>query len=142
VTDLRLERTFDAPREDVFDAWTDPGVLRRWWAADPDWDTPEAEVDLRKGGRYRLTMRDPASGTEYTVEGEYTDVRRAERLSYTWSWVGDPTESLVTVDFREQGDATTVVISHTELPDDEASEQHEHSWQACLDNLDERVVLA
>lgn len=142
MTDLRLERTFDAPREDVFDAWTNPDVLRRWWAADPDWDTPEAESDPRKGGRYRLTMRDPASGAEHTVEGEYTDVRRPERLSYTWSWIGNPMDTLVTVDFRTHGEATTVVITHTDLPDDESREQHEQSWHACLDNLDERVVLA
>jgi uncharacterized protein YndB with AHSA1/START domain len=143
VTDLRLERTFDAPPEEVFDAWTNPEVLRLWWAADPDWDTPEAEVDLRRGGRYRLTMRDPASGEEYTVEGEYTEVERPTRLAYTWSWIGNPTDTFVTVEFRAAGeDATAVVVTHADLPSDEELAQHEHSWQACLDNLDERVVLA
>ena len=60
-----MERRFDAAPEAVFDAWTNPEVLRRWWAAAPDWETPAAEVDLRPGGRYRLTMRDrqPAPST-------------------------------------------------------------------------------
>ena len=50
---LRIERTFDAPAEEVFDAWTSEEVLRRWFHADPDWETPSAEVDLRVGGTVR-----------------------------------------------------------------------------------------
>ncbi len=52
-------RTIDAPRERVFQAWTDPTHLLRWWAAEPGWATPIAEVDLRVGGRYRLGMQNP-----------------------------------------------------------------------------------
>src|SRR3712207_302531 len=55
---LRMTRRFDAPREQVFDAWTNPDVVRRWWSAFPNGDTPTAELDLREGGRYRLAMRD------------------------------------------------------------------------------------
>jgi uncharacterized protein YndB with AHSA1/START domain len=54
---VRIERTFDAPAEAVFDAWTRPEVMRRWWHAGPDWETPEAEVDLRVGGKVRVVMR-------------------------------------------------------------------------------------
>jgi uncharacterized protein YndB with AHSA1/START domain len=61
-TALRLECSFDATPEAVFDAWVNPEVLRRWWAAGPDWETPSAEVDLRPGGRYRRGTRDPAPG--------------------------------------------------------------------------------
>jgi uncharacterized protein YndB with AHSA1/START domain len=54
---LTLEHRYAAPRERVFDAWTNPEVLERWWAAMPTWDTPLAQVDAREGGRYRLSMR-------------------------------------------------------------------------------------
>ena len=50
---VRIERTFDAPIQEVFDAWTSEEVLRRWWHADPDWETPSAEVDVRVGPRRR-----------------------------------------------------------------------------------------
>ena len=53
---LRIERTFEASAEEVFDAWTSPEVMRRWFHAFPDWDTPDAEVDLREGGRIRVVM--------------------------------------------------------------------------------------
>lgn len=54
---VRIERTFDAPAEDVFDAWTSPEVMQRWFHCAPDWDTPEAEVDLRVGGKVEVVMR-------------------------------------------------------------------------------------
>ena len=60
---VRIERTFAASAEDVFDAWTSPEVMRRWFHRAPDWDTPEAEVDLRVGGKVRVVMRRP-DGTE------------------------------------------------------------------------------
>jgi uncharacterized protein YndB with AHSA1/START domain len=85
-TSLRLERTYDATAEEVFDAWTNPDVLRRWWVVQETWRTPVADVDLRPGGRYRLSMEDPASGVVRTVGGEYLEVLRPERLVYTWQW--------------------------------------------------------
>jgi uncharacterized protein YndB with AHSA1/START domain len=48
---VRIERTFDAPAEAVFDAWTSSEVMRGWFHCAPDWETPEAEVDLRSAGR-------------------------------------------------------------------------------------------
>jgi uncharacterized protein YndB with AHSA1/START domain len=140
-TTLRLERGFDAPREAVFDAWTSPEVLRQWWAAGTGWSTPVAEVDLRVGGRYRLSMQDPEATAPYTVVGEYVEVRRPERLSYTWSWEGDPVEragsrdTLVVVEFHEDGGGTKVVLTHSGFAGPEVVAQHEHGWHACLDNL-------
>src|SRR6202167_6654402 len=85
-TSLRLQRTYDAPAEDVFDACTNPEVLRRWWKANLAWITPVAEVDLRVGGRYRISMEDPENGTKHTAVGEYSEVSRPTRLVYSWQW--------------------------------------------------------
>lgn len=54
---LRIMRTFQAPAEAVFGAWTSEEVLRRWWHTEHDWETSEAEVDLRVGGAVRVVMR-------------------------------------------------------------------------------------
>ena len=143
-TDLRLTYRFDAPRERVFDAWTNPEVLRRWWAAGPDWETPHAEVDLRPGGRYRLSMRNPETGDVHTVAGEYTEITPPERLAYTWQWEGMPgaEESSVLVEFADTGDGTEVVLVHSGLASDESRASHEHGWKACLANLESRVLGA
>jgi uncharacterized protein YndB with AHSA1/START domain len=145
VIALRAERTFDAPREAVFAAWTNPEVLRRWWASEPGWRSPSAEVDLRVGGRYRLSMGEPDGGPVHAVTGEYTEVRPPERLAYTWAWEGDPPEmdgsagTLVTVEFTEDDGRTTVTVVHTGFATEQARDLHRGGWGGCLDSLGRRV---
>lgn len=143
---LRLERTFDAPPEAVFDAWTNPEVLRRWWASDPRWRTPVAEVDLRVGGGYRLSMEDPADGSRHTVCGEYREVRRPERLVYSWRWVQGGGQagpaSIVTVDFIGDGARTTVMLEHSDLGSRDSREKHRAGWDACLGSLQARIFTS
>jgi uncharacterized protein YndB with AHSA1/START domain len=146
ATVLRLERRFAAPPERVFDAWTDPELLRRWFHVGPDWDTPSAEVDLREGGRYRIAMREPNSGDVHAVLGEYSEIKRPHRLVYTWAWEaeeGSPmgAESHVTVEFAADGDGTQVVLTHTGFPSEENRDQHAHGWEGCLASL-ERLLGA
>jgi uncharacterized protein YndB with AHSA1/START domain len=140
--ELKLERTFEASPEQVFDAWVDPELLRRWWAAGPDMTCTLAEADARPGGRYRLSMKDPGSGAEHTVGGEYREVERPSRLVYTWAWEGEspePAETLVTVEFHGEGERTRVVVFHRGLSSEQSRQAHEHGWNACLDNLESRV---
>ncbi len=140
---VRLERTFEAPAADVFDAWTNPDVLRRWWAAGPDWRATGAEVDLRVGGRYRLTMQNPDTGELHAVAGEYLQVARPARLVYSWAWEGSdgtPGESsTVTVAFSELDGRTTVRLEHAGIPTAESRANHRHGWLGCLENLRGRV---
>ena len=139
MSELRLSRRFAAAPGRVFDAWTDPDVLRRWWAAHPDWDSPAAEADARPGGRYRLSMTDASSGETRTVAGEYTVVERPRRLVYTWRWEGMPTETLVTVEFVADGDGTRVELHQAGFPDEHDRDMHADGWSGCLDNLARRV---
>jgi uncharacterized protein YndB with AHSA1/START domain len=136
---LRLERTFDAPAEAVFDAWTSAEVLRRWWPAGSDWETPVADVDVRLGGTLRLVMRSP-DGEEFGGRGEYLEITPPKRLVFTWTWDGHEGHEgtqLVEVDFREREDgSTTVVLTNRGLPDEEAKRQHRDGWEASFDNLD------
>ena len=139
-TVLRIERTFDAPASKVFEAWTSADVLRRWWHAEHTWGTPIAEVDLRVGGAIRLVMRNPFDGAEYAGRGEYTLLDPPRRLAFTWTWDAEPSRrQLVEVEFIDPGDRTTVVMTHTGLPEAEA-EDFRDGWQSSFDNLD--VALA
>lgn len=138
---VRLERTYDAPAEAVFDAWTNPEVLRRWWKANPDWSDPDAEIDLRVGGGYRLAMHDPDAGEDHVVFGTYHEVSRPDRLVYSWTWEGTGPyaghESHVAVDFRDDEDGrTTVVIEHRGLLDAHSCEAHAQGWNGVLDSFD------
>jgi uncharacterized protein YndB with AHSA1/START domain len=141
-TVLRVERTIDAPPQVLFDAWTSPEVLRRWWPAGADWQTPVAEVDPRVGGRLRLVMRSP-DGEEFGGSGEYVEMRRPERLAFTWTWDGHEGHEgtqLIEVEFTARRDGTTtMVLTNRGLRDEEAKRTHREGWEGSFDNL-ERVL--
>lgn len=144
--DLVIERAFAAARTRVFEAWTSPEVLRRWWGAGPDWTSPAVEIDLRPGGRYRLSMQDP-SGVVRSVGGEYVEVDPPRRLVYTWAWEShgaeDDPATLVTVEFRELSAAeTAVILTQTGFADGERRDLHREGWELCLANLGTRVFGA
>jgi uncharacterized protein YndB with AHSA1/START domain len=144
IAAFRLQRTFAATPEEVFDAWTNPRVLERWWATQPSWTAPGCEVDLRVGGRYELRMLDDQTGEVHAVAGEYREVERPRRLVYTWCWQGGGGPhpghvSLVTVEFLAEGDATTVVLEHSGLASEESRRNHGVGWQATFANLARRV---
>ncbi len=136
---LQLRRTFRAPRERVFQAWTTPEEMKRWKAPGP-LTTPLAEVDLRVGGKYRIHMREP-DGAEHRLIGVYREVDPPKRLVYTWSWEDSPDmgETLVTVEFLDRAGATEVVLTHELFPTDEVRNQHEHGWSGCFDKLAETL---
>jgi uncharacterized protein YndB with AHSA1/START domain len=142
VTDdktLRIERTFQAPAEAVFDAWTSEEVIRRWWHLEHDGETIEAEVDLRVGGVVRVVMRDPNKDIEYGGGGNYTEIERPTRLAFTWIWDGDRTRTLIELDFAETDGVTTVSFTHSGLWDEEAVRSHEDGWGKLFDNLERTV---
>jgi uncharacterized protein YndB with AHSA1/START domain len=138
---LRIERTYQAPAEAVFGAWTSEEVLLRWWHAGPDWETTEAVVDLRVGGVLRVVMRDPAKDAEYGGGGHYTEIESPRRLAFTWTWDGDTRQTLIEVDFEETDGATAVIFTQSELWDEEAVRRHEDGWGKLFDNL-ERTLRA
>ncbi|HXE45602.1 MAG TPA: SRPBCC domain-containing protein [Conexibacter sp.] len=138
---VRVERTIDAPAEAVFDAWTNPEVLRRWFKPEPTHELAAADVDLRVGGAYRVVVHDVDSGDDFAAFGTYREITRPQRLVYSWIWEGTGPyaghETEVAVTFAEQQPGrTTVTIEHAGLLDDEASqEDHRRGWTGLLDSL-------
>jgi uncharacterized protein YndB with AHSA1/START domain len=133
---LLLERTFQAPAEAVFHAWTSEEVMRRWFHGQHDWETPVAQVDLRLGGSVRVVMRDPVKDTEHGGGGHYTEIDPPTRLAFTWTWDSDNRETLIELDFVEADGATTVRMTHSALRDKESVLNHEDGWTNCFDNLE------
>jgi uncharacterized protein YndB with AHSA1/START domain len=132
---LRIERTYRAPAEAVFDAWTSEEVMRRWWHTERGYETSEAEVDLRLGGAVRVVMRDPETGAEYGGGGLYTEIDRPRRLAFTWLWDEETRRTLIEIDFDETDGVTTVRFVHSGLWDEEAVRSHEDGWSKVLANL-------
>jgi uncharacterized protein YndB with AHSA1/START domain len=132
---VRIERTFAATAEDVFDAWTSPEVMRRWFHPAPDWETPEAEVDLRVGGRVRVVMRKP-DDTEAEAHGEFTLIDRPHRLVMTWTFDDEPSnEQLIELSFSESEGSTTVLLVNTSISTDARRDAQDWGWRGCLEQL-------
>lgn len=130
---VRIVDVFDAPREVVFAAWTQPDRLKRWWGPG-FFETVFAEVDLRPGGRYELLL-EPGS---MRLVGEFREVTPPQRLVYTWRWVEgvpDTRESLVTIEFREAGAGTQVVLVHNNFVGPGPVEMYDEGWRSGLDKL-------
>lgn len=133
---LQIERTFDAPVERVFEAWTSEEVLRRSLQDMPGWETPTAEVDLRVRGRIRIVMRDPSDGAEVGATGEYTVVEPPHRLVFNWVWDDDPDQpQLIELEFTEQ-EGRTLVRTNSAIPTDGRLKDQERGWHTCYGNLD------
>lgn len=137
---VRIERTFAASAEDVFDAWTSPEVMRRWLHVAPDWETPVAEVDLRPGGKVRVVMRRP-DGTEAGARGEYTLIDRPRRLVMKWTFDADPTdEQLIELTFVEFAGSTTVLLLNSGISTEVRRESQDEGWRGCLAELERALT--
>lgn len=105
-----MTRVFDAPRELVFEAWTDPEHLPHWMLGPEGWTMPVCEIDLRPGGSWHFVWR-RSDGTEMGMRGVYREVSPPERLVHTESWGGDWPETLNTLLFSEKDGKTTMTAT-------------------------------
>jgi uncharacterized protein YndB with AHSA1/START domain len=143
---LQLTRVFDAPRELVFQAWTDVNQFKQWFgaAACEGSSLKSVKADVRVGGKYRLQVR-KTDGEFYTTVGIYREVKPPERLVFTWQFEKDgsgdefgevePPEMLVTVEFKARGKQTELILTHEKFASVESRDGHEQGWTRCLNEL-------
>ena len=137
VPAIVLRRTYRAPRERVFAAWTDPEIAARFFSPGETKAT-DIQMDVKKGGTYSITMISPELG-RLVVRGTYREVKVPERLVMTWRWEEDnPAEeydSLLTLDFNEHNGETELVLTHEKLASVESRDRHEEGWTMIVDQL-------
>lgn len=154
--ELVIIRTFDAPRELVWKAWTEPERVMRWWGP-KDFTAPFCRIDLRVGGTYLNCMRGP-DGKEYWSTGVYRQIVPPSRIVCTDSFAdehgtvvpaaaygmtGDwPLELLITVTLDEAGGQTRLTLRHEGLPEGEMRELCAEGWSESLEKLAESLSSA
>jgi uncharacterized protein YndB with AHSA1/START domain len=135
-----ISRTFDAPARLVFEAWTTPELMKRWWVPKSlGMELLSCEQDVRVGGAYRFVFRHGASGT-MAFHGKYLEVVPPSRL--VWSNEESADGSVTTVTFEEKGDKTLLVM-HERYPSKEAFEANagaEDGLSESFEQLDELLV--
>jgi uncharacterized protein YndB with AHSA1/START domain len=136
---VHVSRTFDAPPERVFAAWTDPAALREWFGS-PLGGVKDVEADVRVGGSYRITARvHPTRRSAYIV-GTFLEIEPPRRLVYTWSWERMPIafgtgDSKVTVEFVERDGGTELRLTHELVDKRRVLGFHRWGWHGALDRL-------
>jgi len=127
---VRLERVLPAAREAVFEAWTRPDQMERWFSPR---GSAEVEAEPVPGGRLRVVMRDGDVRIQH--DGEFLEVIPPELLTFTWRspYTGDR-PSVVTIELFDEAGATRLVLSHRGLPPQERG-SHAGGWGAIVDRL-------
>ena len=143
--ELDITRIFDAPREIVFKAWTEPERLQRWWGP-KGFTNPVCAVDVRPGGAIRIHMRGP-DGVVYPMTGVFHEIAAPERLVFSSSALDENRnplfEVLITVTFSEHGGKTKLRLHASVAKATAAAAPHlagmDQGWNQSLDRLSQEV---
>jgi uncharacterized protein YndB with AHSA1/START domain len=136
---VHVSRTFPAPRERVFRAWTEADIVQRWFGTRGA-IIDNVESDVRPGGRYRITIRVPPTMRKAHVAGTFLEVDPPERIVYTFAWEKVPIaygmgDSKVTVAFVELNGSTEVRLTHELLDKARLRAFHRFGWRGSLKRL-------
>src|SRR3990172_3904679 len=153
---LVIERVFDAPRDLVWKAWSEPERFMRWYGP-KGFTTPVCKIDFRVGGAWLNCMRSP-DGQEFWSTGVYREIVAMERIVTTMERsdadgnvvpatpdgmdADVPIEMLMTVTFEEQAGKTKMSLRHEGLPAGEMREGAGQAWNQAFDKLGESLAQA
>ncbi|MGK4567475.1 SRPBCC family protein [Flavobacterium sp. 3HN19-14] len=128
-TKITINATVNAPVGKVWESWTKPQHITKWCNASDDWHAPNAENDLRAGGRFTTRMEAKDGSMGFDFGGTYDEVRQNEYIAYTMD-----DGRTVTIDFKVEDDA--VAITETfEAENQNPIEMQRGGWQNILDNF-------
>jgi uncharacterized protein YndB with AHSA1/START domain len=146
---ITITRTFNAPRERVWQEWTNPDMYMCWWGP-KDFTAPYAKFDLHVGGKFLSCMRGP-DGKEYWDTGTFREIQENSRIVYTdtfadekgnpvpasyYGMPGDePTEMEVELTLSEEGGRTVLTLEHCGFADAQLARQAEEGWNQSFDKM-------
>ena len=129
-----FRRTYSAPPERVWQAWTDPEALKQWFSPDPTGVVELADLDVRVGGHFRIRVR--TSDDVHDVSGIYQEVDPPRRLVFTWAWKSTPERvSLVSVQIAPIAEGTQLHFRHEQFFDEKARDDHSKGWTVVFARL-------
>jgi uncharacterized protein YndB with AHSA1/START domain len=134
---LTITRRLRASPQKVYAAWTHAENLIQWFAAQAKPGSVRADLDVRVGGRYRISFTNQDNGEYHEVGGLYREVVPDARLVFTWAWHSTPErESLVTIEFKPDAGGTLMIFQQEQFADQAARDNHERGWNKFFDVLE------
>jgi uncharacterized protein YndB with AHSA1/START domain len=139
---LVVERVFKASPDRVFQAWTDPEVLIRWWGPEGH-STPEYALDVREGGAWRTVMRSPGGGA-HICSGVYREISPPNRLVMTWAWEQPDGqrghETVIELTFQRAGEGTRMRLVQSVFDSRDQRDGHGMGWNSSFDDLEKTLA--
>lgn len=131
---LEIIREFNVPVTRLYEAWTKPEIMGRWFAPG-DRSVHEVSANPVVGGEYRVVMKN-SMGELYTVGGTYREIEANRKLVFTWRWQDSPHQTLVELDFEALSEQTAkLLLRHSEFVNEDFCTRHNQGWLDCLDSL-------
>jgi uncharacterized protein YndB with AHSA1/START domain len=136
---VELKRIFPCSKRDLFEAWSKPSVMAKWFYAGAEMTRPSTVVNsFTVGGRYELTMHMP--NADVVMHGVYRHINRYNEIHFTWN-SHNAHDSLVELTFRELSpNRTELILRHSLFPSEESRAAHNSGWQRCFDRLEEMLA--
>lgn len=135
---LTVKRVIEADPETLFEALTNPEIMKRWfYASDESGWSATVENNFREGGRYKIDMHGPEE--TYSHQGIYKEIIPNEKIVFSWN---SPfvTGTVVTISLSKVNGGTEVSLKHEFLPNEEEKKKHTQGWTQILENLDQVLV--
>jgi uncharacterized protein YndB with AHSA1/START domain len=146
-TKLEVRRMFTAPREKVFEAWTQREKVEKWMCRFPRHETRYTAYDARPGGTNVMEVINP-QGETFKQNVTFREIEPPKKLVFTWDWekfsasgqkVDELRDTLVTVEFQPRGTFTEVILTHEGFRNADQREAHKKGWNGCFDQLEQAL---
>lgn len=137
---LKISHYFTQPPEKVWQAWTDPAIVKRWFGSDPNGTVLDATLDVRLGGTFEVTFQN-ADGTQFTSIGKYKEIEPYQKLVFSWAWK-DRSDVLewITLIFQTAQNGTLMTFEIANI-DSGTTHDYENGWKSTFEKL-ERTLKA
>jgi len=131
---ITIENILSASAEEVWNAWTQPQLVLKWFGSDPEGWGIHAQMDVKPGGSYEISFAN-GDGTQYTLAGVYQQVEPYRHLIFTWEWKNEPgVQSLVSVNLSPAQHGTLMHFTHAHVG---YASRHDYlyGWQSTFEKL-------
>jgi uncharacterized protein YndB with AHSA1/START domain len=134
ATTLIVKKIINAPCQKVFDAWSKPEVIEKWFYPPEIYWSAAASNEFKVGGHYKLEML-KQDGVVYSHTGEYKEIIPNKKIVFTFN-SNLVSNTLVTVELRAIENKTEITLTHELFPNEEMCARHQMGWEGCLENMD------
>lgn len=137
---VNISHDFSQPPQKVWQAWTDPAIVKCWFGSDPNGTVLAASLDVRLGGRFEVTFQN-ADQAQFTCIGQYKEIEPDQKLVFSWTWKDRPEVlELVSIIFQAEQNGTKMFFEHANI-DPATTHGYENGWKSTFEKL-ERTLQA